>query len=340
VATTWVALHLTERCGLSCLHCLRDPSVRAADLPVATLARVLDEAVALHRIEHVALTGGEPVTHPDLPGVVEAITSRGLKYHLVTSGVGFDRLLAILDRDPAARAALTRVNVSVDGATEGTHDAIRGPGAWRHAMAAIAATRARDVPLGLQMTVNALNQAEMEQAALAFAELGADRVVFAMTQATGTPADARLHLSPREWGRVRERVERLTGVLRIPVTAAEGFARPQPFHTCAPFGSEMLHVDPHGRLTLCCQHSGIPGGADDLAVDLAATSLAEAHARLLEVVHRYQAERLRAAAAGRLGPWDLFPCNACLRRFGKPHWTDQGAAGPRARRAEGEEGGS
>jgi hypothetical protein len=68
-------------------------------------------------------------------------------------------------------------------------------------------------------------------------------------------------------------------------------------------------------------------------VDLAGTTLAAAHMKLLEVIHGYQRERLAAMDAGTLGAWDLFPCNACLRRFGKPHWTDAGAAGPRARRA-------
>lgn len=338
MATTWIALHLTERCPLDCLHCLRDPGARPADLPVETIARVLEQAVRTHGVEHISLTGGEPTVHPDLAAVVGVIVRLGLEFHLVTSGVGFERLLAIVDADAAARRALTRVNVSVDGAGSKTHDAIRGVGSYRRAMVAIAACKAREIPLAVQMTVNALNQAELEQAALTAVELGADRVLFAMTQATGTRGDERLHLPARAWAGIADRVERLAGVLRVPVIASEGFPRRQPFHTCAPFASEMLHVDPHGRLTLCCQHSGIPGGSDELAVDLGTVSLAEGHRRLLDVVHAYQRERLVAMEAGALGEWDLFPCNACLRRFGKPHWTAEGSAGPRARRDGGNEG--
>lgn len=336
--TSWIALHVTERCGLRCVHCLRDPGADPADLPAETVARVLDQARRTHRIDHVALTGGEPAVHPDLGGVIAAIVELGLEYHLVTSGVGFERLLELVDRDPRARRALTRVNVSVDGATQRTHDAIRGLGAYRRALAAIAACTAREIPLAVQMTVNALNQAELEQAALAAVELGAERVLFGMTQATGTPEDARLHLPARDWAGIADRVERLAGVLRVPVVANEGFPRKQPFHTCAPFASEVLHVDPHGRLTLCCQHSGIPGGADELAVDLARVSFAEAHRQLLDVVHRYQRERLEAIEAGALDAWDLFSCNSCLRRFGKPHWTEDGSAGPTARRGGASEG--
>jgi hypothetical protein len=184
----------------------------------------------------------------------------------------------------------------------------------------------------MQLTVNALNVAELEQAALSFVELGAKRVLFGMMQPTGTAADARLFLPARQWLAVRDRIERMAGMFSVPVVAAEGFPHRSPFHTCTPMAGEILHVDPRGRLTLCCQHSGIPGESEALAVDLAGASLAEGHRRLLDVVHGYQRERLVAAEAGTLGEWDLFACNACLRRFGKPHWTDQGAAGPSARR--------
>jgi MoaA/NifB/PqqE/SkfB family radical SAM enzyme len=335
VSTSFIAFHITDRCPLSCLHCLRDPGPKSLDLPVETLARLLDQAVAVYRAAHVALTGGEPMTHPGLAGIVAAIVSRGLRYHLVTSGVGFSRLLAIIDKDEAARCALARVNVSVDGATAATHDAIRGAGSYRHAMEAVAACQARGVEFGLQLTINALNVAELEHAALGFAELGAKRILFGMTQPTGTHADARMALPARMWRTVHERIQRLSGILSIPVVAAEGFPRTSPFHTCAPFAGEILHVDPSGRLTLCCQHSGIPGEDGEAAVDLTTASLAEGHRRLLDVMHAYQRERLVAAEAGTLGEWDLFPCNACLRRFGKPHWTEQGTGGPQARRAEG-----
>ena len=333
MSTSWVAFHLTDRCPLSCLHCLRDPGPKPLDLPVEVIERVLDQAVAVYRIDHVALTGGEPVTHPELERVVAAIVSRGLQYHLVTSGVGFSRLLAIVDGDEAAKRALTRVNVSVDGATEASNDAIRGAGSYRHAMKAVVACQARGIELAMQLTVNAVNVAEIEQAALSFAELGAKRILFGMTQPTGTHADARMALPARVWHGVRERIERLSGILSVPVVAAEGFPRTSPFHTCAPFGGEILHVDTRGRLTLCCQHSGIPGETDELAVDLSTASLAEGHRRLLDVVHAYQRERLVAAEAGTMGEWDLFPCNSCLKRFGKPHWTTEGASGPQARRA-------
>ncbi|BDG05662.1 radical SAM protein [Anaeromyxobacter oryzae] len=332
--TAWVAFHVTERCSLQCLHCLRDPGRPPADLPAALVERVLDEAVALHRVEHASFTGGEPLLHPDLAAVVDAAVRRGLGWHLVTSGRELDRLLALLEGDPRRRAALTAVDLSLDGATAAVHDRIRGDGSHRAVLAAALALRAREVRFNVQMTVHAGNAAEVEALALEAATLGAASVSFNLAMPTGTPADVELWQSREGWAAVRDRVERLAEVLAIPVRAPEGFQRPQPFHVCAPWRSEVLHVDPHGRLTLCCQLAGAPGGDEDVVADLASTPLREAHRLLLERVHRLERERLDTCAAGARG-WDALQCNWCARVHGRPHWVDGGSAGPRAQGAGG-----
>jgi hypothetical protein len=37
-------------------------------------------------------------------------------------------------------------------------------------------------------------------------------------------------------------------------------------------------------------------------------------------------------AKGPLTEWERFPCNDCMKYFGKPHWEGQGAQGPEAQR--------
>jgi MoaA/NifB/PqqE/SkfB family radical SAM enzyme len=335
---SWVVFHLTDRCQLDCRHCLRDPARSPTDLPVAVVEKVLDEAIALHAIDHVGLTGGEPALHSEVEVVVDGIVRRGLTWHVVSNGNRFGRLVALLEEAPARRAALTAIDLSLDGAREETHDRIRGAGSYREVMAAALACKARDLPFMLQMTVNALNAAELEELAVLAAQLGASRVSYSMTQATGSAHDRDLWLPPERWGQVKDRIDRLSEAFKLPITAAEGFQRLQPFHVCEPWRSEILHVDPHGRLTLCCQLSGTAGPDADVMGDLATTSLADAHRRLLDHVHLLQRERLDAAAAGGLSGWDLFACNACLRRHGKPHWTDEGSGGPVALRARTKKG--
>jgi MoaA/NifB/PqqE/SkfB family radical SAM enzyme len=318
----WLAFHVTERCGLSCLHCLRDPGKKPADLSLAIVENVLGEAKPLHGIHHVGFTGGDPLLWPHLDAAVDAAVARGYTWHVVTSGAGFDRLIALLDAVPARREALRIVDFSVDGATEETHDAIRGEGSWRDVMAAIAGCSARALPFSMQMTLNARNQAELEPMGLLAGELGAKVMSFAMMNATGRPEDRDLHLPPTAWDRIRDRIERLATLVNVEVTAAEGFRRGDRFHVCEPFRSEVLHVTPQGELNLCCNLSGVPGGREDVVADLTITSLADAHRKLLDLIHRLERERLDRIAAGPIPPgWDDFPCNRCLARFGKPHWT-------------------
>jgi MoaA/NifB/PqqE/SkfB family radical SAM enzyme len=332
MATSWIAFHVTERCALRCRHCLRDPPRPPADLPVSTVERVLDQAIALHGVEHVGFTGGEPLLHPELGSAIDAAVRRGLGWHVVTSGRDVERLLALLAGDARRRAALTVVDLSLDGADAAVHDRVRGEGSYRAVLAAALALRAREIPFHVQMTVHAENAHQVEALAIEAAKLGAARVSIGMALPSGTPADRELWLSAAAWGEVRARVERLAEILAVPVGATEGFARRQAFHVCAPWRSETLHVDPRGRLTVCCMLAGTPGGDEDVIADLATTPLAAAHRLLLAHVQRLERERLEAVSGG-VGPWDAFPCNWCARRHGRPHWVEGGSAGPTARRA-------
>jgi MoaA/NifB/PqqE/SkfB family radical SAM enzyme len=332
MAGAWIAFHLTDRCQLDCQHCLRDPQQKPTDLSLELIERVLDQARTVYRASHASLTGGEPTLHPQFADVVDAIASRGMSWHVVTNGRRFDTLAAMLAERPMAREKLTVVNFSIDGASEATHDRIRGKGSFREVMSAISLATVHDIPFVVQLTINALNAHEVEAFALLGSHLGAKRVQFGMLQATGTLHDQALYLPPKQWKGVHETIARLRQALRIDITTSEGFYTPNPFHVCEPFRSEQLHVDVQGRLSLCCMHAGVPGPEDDVAGDLAEVGLLQAHKRLVGIIHDAQARKLALMERGPLAEWDLFPCNACMKLFGKPHWQGDRASGPTAQR--------
>lgn len=329
-----IGLHLTDRCQLDCQHCLRDPEHKPADLPLHLIERVLDQAVELYKIKHVSLTGGEPCLHPEFAAVLDAITRRECQWDMVTNGKRFVAVLALLEQRPTRRAFFRSMSLSLDGVDEATHDYIRGKGSYREVMTAATLCQVRGIRFGIQMAVHAGNQAQIEQMGLLASQLGASHVSFAMTQPTGTPHDAALFLPVAAWRAVQDRIERLSETLKLSVIIPEGYYRERPFHECEPFRGETLHVDVHGRLTLCCMHSGIPSDdrKNDIAGDLHEVSLIEAHRNLLRIIHEAQAEKLTAMESKTLEDWDQFPCNYCLRSFGKVHWSHNGAAGPKAQR--------
>lgn len=331
MAARWLAFHLTDRCDLNCQHCLRDPGKKPLDIDPALLSATIRQAAQTYGTAHVALTGGEPTLHPQFVDIVDDIGAAGLTWHVVTNGLRLPALLQKLDGRQGARAALTTLNISIDGADADTHDKIRGAGTYMRAMAGIAAATARDIPIVLQLAVNARNEHQLEAFALNAALLGASRISFAWLQPTGTSMDAELFIPAERWWHIRARIERLAANLSVPVSMPEGFPNEQSFHVCPPYRSDTLHVDVHGRLTLCCQLAGTPSGRhSDIAGDLTQTPLLKAHRALLEIIHDAQTARLDGMDDS--DPWNAFPCNACLKHFDRPHWREGGTAGPAAAR--------
>jgi MoaA/NifB/PqqE/SkfB family radical SAM enzyme len=333
MAVDWMTFHITDRCQLDCDHCLRDPEQKPKDLPVALVRRVLGEAKRLYRTTHAAFSGGEPTLHPDFEGIVDAAVDNGFTWHMVSNGRRFAQVVEKLRARPERLAANTSVTFSLDGATEETHDSIREAGSYREVMSAASAATAFGIPFVLQMTLHARNQHEVEAMGLLASQLGAARLSFGMALPTGTHHDRGMYLSSREWRRVMDRIDRLQAALTIPISTPEGFYREQPFHVCAAFMQQQVHVDIEGRVNLCCMHSGIPSEKpefSDVAADLGEVSLAEAHMSLIGVIHKAQTQRAAEIASGDDDEWSHFPCNACMRSFGKPHWTDEGVGGPAA----------
>ena len=82
-----VHLHVTRRCNLTCKHCY------SASSPLATEA--LDPYVAIKAIEFlrsegydtIALSGGEPFLHPDLPLMAKAAKGMGFRISVISNGV-------------------------------------------------------------------------------------------------------------------------------------------------------------------------------------------------------------------------------------------------------------
>ncbi len=105
---------LTDRCSLRCAYCMPAegmPWIPHQDiLSTRELLRVIEIAVDLG-IEHVRLTGGEPLLRPDVVEIVEAIASlpHAPRISLTTNGIRLPSLAA-----PLADAGLERVNISLD----------------------------------------------------------------------------------------------------------------------------------------------------------------------------------------------------------------------------------
>ena len=130
ICLTW---ELTYACNLACVHCLsssgrRDP----AELTPAEARRVVDELVDMH-VFYVNIGGGEPMLRPDFFDLVGYAVERRVGVKFSTNGT---RLTAERARQLSALDYLD-VQVSIDGASAATNDAVRGTGSFAAARAAM-----------------------------------------------------------------------------------------------------------------------------------------------------------------------------------------------------------
>jgi MoaA/NifB/PqqE/SkfB family radical SAM enzyme len=140
------AWRITEHCNLDCLHCFN----RAHPSRVATrgeIDRVADELRAAGVFE-VILSGGEPLSHPDLPVILERLRDFGVT--IFTNGTLVESRIAELEQFDI------RWLVSLDG-FEAEHDHLRGAGAWRRTMRGIEALEKAHFPVTINCVVSALN---------------------------------------------------------------------------------------------------------------------------------------------------------------------------------------
>ncbi len=124
----------TDRCNLSCHQCdiWRKPVGR--ELSTEAWQRVLEELAGLSPGMSVNFSGGEPFLRQDLVALIAFATRLGMTASANTNGLLIDDTMARRLHD----AGLDILYVSLDGATEATHDRIRNrPGLFRRVMHAL-----------------------------------------------------------------------------------------------------------------------------------------------------------------------------------------------------------
>ena len=170
-----LALHLeiAAACNLKCTHCFagelprkEEPlSLQELDRLFATLARL--------GTFRMGLTGGEPLLRRDLFDVIDAATEHGLHPCITTNGLLITEEIA---REFGQRK-LVWLNVSLEGATAGTNDRVRGPGTF-DAVRERLSLLSNHARFTLAFTIMKTNLEEMKDCVELAYEVGAHTAVF------------------------------------------------------------------------------------------------------------------------------------------------------------------
>ena len=171
-----VTVNLVTGCNLCCRTCyVPQESRSAARLDVEALLRFLENLrPCLSSTATLSLLGGEPFLHPE--GVIQVglwARRHRLACNVSTNGT----LLSDALLDGLADAGL-KVQVSLDGATAPTNDAIRGAGTFAKATATVQRLVGRGIPVTLCMVCCRENLAEIPAYFRLARSLGVEEVRF------------------------------------------------------------------------------------------------------------------------------------------------------------------
>lgn len=252
-----VYLYITEACQLRCEHCYMGERLdRALKMSLPQIAEWL---TTWRRMGGSKLTilGGEPTLHP---GFTEAVRIAGR--------LGFERVITTTNAQPPALRKFRRmtpedfayVQVSLDGGTARSHDAIRGAGTFDAAMATTADLTGRGFDTRIICTVNQANRNDALRLLCLADELGVSLVKYHVFSAIGTGhLSPDLALTPPEWIGFCEELERAAPGYRTRSWYQPTYARRGQIDRYAAAGYQgcigrildRISVFPDGRAYVC-----------------------------------------------------------------------------------------
>jgi len=167
-------IHLTNRCNLSCTHCLFSSSPTEKDM-------LSFEKIALHVNEAYALgcrlfiiSGGEPLVHPELLSLVEMILALSdTEVVILTNGMLLEKLFTCKEF-PTSRL---HFQISLDGLPK-EHDAIRGRGSFEKLEQNIVWLQKAGYSFSLSVCLHPLNIHSLEAIVALASELKAGHLHF------------------------------------------------------------------------------------------------------------------------------------------------------------------
>ncbi len=180
---------VTSRCNLRCAFCYGAcgtgrPADAAGEMTAEEIETVLSRIVRQARVPSVSFTGGEPAIRPDLCRLVSHARGLGLRANLITNGT---LITAALASDLAA-AGLDSAQVSLEGVTAATHDAVTGvPGSFAHTLAGMRHLAGSGIPVHTNTTLNRRNLEDCRgMPRFVRDELGRDRFSMNLVIPSGT----------------------------------------------------------------------------------------------------------------------------------------------------------
>ena len=266
-------LELTYRCNLDCFFCYNDIGLEGRPVPTSRYFELFEELAQMGVME-LALSGGEPLMHPDVfelgvrarqLGFLVRIKSNG---HVLTGKV----IARIKDEvDPFM------VDVSLHGATAEVHERqTRVEGSFDQLLGNLAEARRQKLRFKLNVTLTTCNEHQIE-------------AMYAIADGLGAPLNVNTSVSPKDDGDTeplsiapsRDAVRQLADLQLVRATAQKAqLEREGRWKGKGPItdfrveltkqcgaGSTTLTIDPYGNVYPCTQWRKAVGNIHDATIE-------------------------------------------------------------------------
>jgi len=189
-----LTLVVTNACNFICKTCLRRTGKQknVENLSLDILKKTLKEVKRLGFVQ-LAITGGEPCLHPEFEELVALLARNGFSFGIVSNGSLLERYKFLAEK---YKKNILYFTVSLDGATEEVHDAVRQPGSFKKAQETIRYFSFSGIGVQISMCINKVNQHQVEEIFSLTKELGVQKLIF--TSAIRTPLNGSVVLSDKE----------------------------------------------------------------------------------------------------------------------------------------------
>jgi radical SAM protein with 4Fe4S-binding SPASM domain len=215
-----VAWEVTAACNLSCGYCRASASSLpdADELSTEEALSFLGSIAVLQPM--LILSGGEPLLRPDIFQIARHGKALGMRVSLASNGTAITPQVA----DEIADSGISRVSISLDGASSEKHDLTRGKGSFQAAMRGIDSLRGK-VDFQINNTLTSKNDSDVAAIFDLAQRVEARALHFFFLVATGRGREADL-ISPERQEQLLREIDRERAIrpLEVQVTCAPQYA--------------------------------------------------------------------------------------------------------------------
>ena len=259
-----VFLYITDRCDLTCKHCLYKTTLASRDIGSRICCQLLRVFSSLGA-RKLTLIGGEPTLYGCKEGwrslleVIDEAARLGYEYvRLDTNGQFRGDLL-----QASTFTQLDDLAFSLDGHNAETNDGLRGPGTFSKCVKRIREAVALGYHVTVTTCVHTANQDRLEEMVELCTELGVQELNFHPLFIMGVDRDrftGTVHISPDDWGKlywgVRRRID--DGAYNVGVRVPQRFVstskyreHPEKYDYCPVRLGERVLVHPDRLIRIC-----------------------------------------------------------------------------------------